>query len=224
MYYRDGRQLLVQSLFEFYSGLDFTRPTDRPVALLGLQKRMAQAFRARAAYGMFSVYFARGLLWKSADAPDRYMVPIEWAPGHYVPTWSWLSKLGAITYLETRFKTVEWATSDFKNPLMRNTSDNNEENYGEGVLVGIARPVVSSVENVPSLITFDLKNDYDYEKLRCIVIGRDKLDTYTTVQKYYVIIVYPNDDNHDDEFYERVGVATLRACHIGNEGSWVKVI
>ncbi|KAI1080445.1 heterokaryon incompatibility protein-domain-containing protein [Whalleya microplaca] len=59
---RDGRQVLVQDLYERYSGLAFTNRSDRFVAILGLQNRLARALRTKAAFGFFAIYFARGLL------------------------------------------------------------------------------------------------------------------------------------------------------------------
>lgn len=66
-YYRNGRQMLVQDLYEGYSGLAFSKNWDRLVAILGLQERLARAFKTQATYGFFSTYFARLLLWKSRD-------------------------------------------------------------------------------------------------------------------------------------------------------------
>jgi hypothetical protein len=88
-YYRDGRQLLIQDLYERYSGLAFTKYAYRAVAILGLQKRLARAFRTQAAYGFFAVYFARGLLWKRSDC--RRMKRIIQPTGRRVPSWSWFS-------------------------------------------------------------------------------------------------------------------------------------
>ncbi|KAH8201080.1 hypothetical protein TruAng_004776 [Truncatella angustata] len=220
-YYRDGRQLLMQDLFERYSELAFTQPTDRSVALLGLQKRMAQAFRTQGAYGIFSAYFARGLLWGRAGDPHQRMEPIVWAPGHHVPSWSWLSKLGAIKYMKLDFKKIEWATGDFKNPLVHGSPAWNGQKEENGVLPGLARPLLL-VEVCHLVITFDVRDDYDFEKLRCVVVGRDKMDTWTDDQKHYALIIYPRSDING-LVYERVGVATLKASHIGDGESWVNI-
>jgi hypothetical protein len=40
-HYKDGRQLLIQDLYERYSGLAFTMPADRSIAILGLQERLS---------------------------------------------------------------------------------------------------------------------------------------------------------------------------------------
>ncbi len=67
-YYRDGRQTLVQELHERYTKLAFSRPTDRPIAILGLQERLSRVFQTQAAYGFFAAYFGRGLLWRRREA------------------------------------------------------------------------------------------------------------------------------------------------------------
>ncbi|CAN9136397.1 unnamed protein product [Alternaria alternata] len=129
-HYKDGRQLLIQDLYERYSSLAFTMPADRSIAILGLQKRLSRAFNTRAAHGLFDAYFARGLLWKR-----RYwqrMEHIAQPPGRQVPSWSSLSKHGSIQYMdatnELRFEKVSWATDDFQNPFAtrKEVVDDNE--------------------------------------------------------------------------------------------------
>jgi hypothetical protein len=66
-HYKDGRQLLIQDLYERYSSLAFTEPADRSVAILGLQERLSRTFTTKAAHGLFEAYFARGLLWRRRD-------------------------------------------------------------------------------------------------------------------------------------------------------------
>jgi hypothetical protein len=209
-YYRDGRILLVQDLFERYSSLDFTKPADRYVALLGLQTRLAQAFKTQGTYGVFAAFFMRGLLWGCAGAPRQHMEPIEWPPGRRVPSWSWLSKSGAIKYMEIGFEKIEWIPSNVKHPLA-----DGEQMEDEQELVAKARPL-RLTEADRTLITFDVRDRYELELLRCVVLGRAKMDVATDYRKHYTLIVYPTGDE-DNSVHERVGVATLQACLIGDE-------
>ncbi|KAJ8133364.1 hypothetical protein O1611_g265 [Lasiodiplodia mahajangana] len=120
-YYRDGRQMLVQDLYERYSGLAFSKEWDRPKAILGLERRLARAFNTQAAHGFFAPYFARLLLWKRRDT--RWMTRIKQRRGNsHVPTWSWLSKVGAIKYLDLKFQETHWEVDDFENPFERSAS------------------------------------------------------------------------------------------------------
>ncbi|KAK8129202.1 heterokaryon incompatibility protein [Apiospora kogelbergensis] len=225
-FFRDGRQVLVQDLFERYSRLAFTRSTDRAVALLGLQRRMAKAFRTYAAYGMFSAFFARGLLWRRGDV--QLMTPIHWPKDHYVPSWSWLSKLGPISFMELRFERINWDNNDIRNPLRNSRvsalcqSEEEVTQPDEGLLRGRASKLRLAEEDRKQLI-FDVREDYELERLRCVVVGKDKnTDTRVGELNYYALVINPRDGS-DDKVYERVGVVALRANQIGEKESWVDI-
>ncbi|KAK8079700.1 hypothetical protein PG997_007518 [Apiospora hydei] len=229
-YYRDGRQVLVQDLYERYSGLQFiTMPTDRAIAILGLQERLARAFRTKAAYGMFSVYFARGLLWRRASVEP--MTRIAWPPAHYVPTWSWLSKLGPIKYLPLEFEKVEWSLDDgFENPL-KWLGKSRRVGVGpwdktkprdEVVLHGSVRKLLT-LKGDHMRVKFDTEESDGLEGLHCMVVGRDKAGTFEDEAKHYVLVVYPLEGVNNGTF-GRVGIATLRECHLGYEKRWVNIL
>ncbi|KAF3025516.1 hypothetical protein E8E14_008557 [Neopestalotiopsis sp. 37M] len=69
-YFKGGRILLLQRLYEMYSKRAFTKPTDRSVALLGLEKRLARTFQTKAQYGIVEEYMERGLLIRHVDADN----------------------------------------------------------------------------------------------------------------------------------------------------------
>lgn len=236
-YYRDGRQVLVQNLYERYSGLAFTKPKDRAVAILGLQKRLARAFRTRAAYGCLADYFARGLLWQrqggkagrvggggGSSSEPVHMAPIGWdldsgAP----PSWSWLSKSGPIRYMDLKFEKIDWASvSDFTHPFV--TSPRAEATDDDLYFIRArARGLNLSSTELLSLIDFDTEPEPNMMKLRCVVIGRDKVDGGTLgTAKQYVLVIRPTEDGTTG-LYERVGAGSLSARHIQGEGDWVTV-
>lgn len=218
-YYRDGRQILVQDLFERYSSLAFTKPTDRAVALLGLQNRIAAAFKTRAAYGLFSVYFARGLLWRRGDGDSR-MTPITWPSSHPVPSWSWLSKAGPIKYPEIEFAEIEWAGSNFLNPLKGREEERDQK---VRVLLGKASSL-SLKEDDRACITFDTRDDYNLDQLCGVILGRDKPKLSGEEPNVYALIIHPKSDSGNRE-YERVGVASVKDFHIGYGGEdWVNIV
>ncbi len=226
-YYRDGRQVLIQDLFERYTGLAFTKPSDRPVAILGLQKRLARAFRTQAAYGCFAVYFARGILWKRRD--DRRMTRIVLPAGRRVPSWSWFSKEGPINYMELKFKEIDWATRDFENPFTGPLAADPEKSSGLGgggdlaTLRGLARRMTMTKWDMLNYIIFDEEGEFKIEDLRCVVIGRDKVESGVQNPKQHVLIIQHVRSALDADIYERVGVASLRPVHVGSEGSWVRI-
>jgi hypothetical protein len=227
-YYRDGRQLLIQDLYERYSGLAFTKYSDRAVAILGLQERLARAFRTHAAYGFFAVYFARGLLWKRSDY--RRMKRIIQPTGRRVPSWSWFSKEGAIKYLELKFKEIDWATDDFRSPFSHQLAPEIEKSSllkSAGDLVtlrGLARRITMSKLDMLTYITLDEEREFEVDDLRCVVIGRDKFESGIENPKYHVLIVHQIRRTLEADMHERVGVASLRPVHVDGKGSWVRIV
>lgn len=228
-YYRDGRQVLIQDLYERYSGLAFTKPSDRPVAILGLQERLARAFRTQAAYGCFAVYFARGILWTRRD--DKRMTRIILPAGRRVPSWSWISKEGPIKYMELKFKEIDWATTvDFENPFTRELAAEPEQSSGLGVggelgtLRGLARRIQMTKWEVLNYIIFDEEGPPDYEDLRCVVIGRDKVENGEDNPKHHALIILQVRSVLGVDIYERVGVASLKPEHVESGGAWVRIM
>ncbi|KAH8659799.1 hypothetical protein BX600DRAFT_522405 [Xylariales sp. PMI_506] len=231
VYYCDGRQVLMQDLYERYSDLAFTEPTDRSVAILGLQTRLARAFRTEAAHGLFAAYFARGLLWQARDDSQR-MKRIVWPPDRRVPSWSWISKEGAIRYMELKFGSVSWATTaDFKSPFSaRHHRPKGERRRStvDGVdlstLKGLARRMHITTLEMLVRISFDGRSDFEVDELRCVIIGRDKVERSLDEANIYVLVIRLVSTGPDDEkVYERVGVASLLPKHVADEGVWVNI-
>lgn len=220
--------MLIQDLYERYSGLAFTKPSDRPVAILGLQDRLAKAFRTQAAYGCFAVYFARGILWKRRD--EKRMTRIVLPAGRPMPSWSFFSKEGAIKYLELEFSEIDWATEDFENPLTRQLAPMSEKSarLGNGgdwsTLRGLARKIIMSQKDVKYYIIFDEEGEFQIADLRCVVFGRDRAKSLARDLKYHVLVIQKARNTFEADIYKRVGVASLKPVHVASEGSWVRII
>ena len=108
-----------QGLYKQYSRLDFTRYSDRPFAIAGLEKRLQSAFNTRGAFGIFDDgdkedggLFHRSLLWQrgeeNGDLPN--MPTIEFPPARKVnvPSWSWMAYRGGIDYIDPPFDQADW--------------------------------------------------------------------------------------------------------------------
>ncbi|KXH63941.1 heterokaryon incompatibility protein [Colletotrichum salicis] len=221
-YYRDGRQLLVQDLYERYSALAFTMASDRAVAILGLQTRLARALKTQAAHGSFEKYFARSILWKRDQVADMTTItPSTWL----VPTWSWFSKTGKIQYMHLEFDKIEWVSSDFESPFSRHPDMLSGASYfgrdeGHTILRGVARRMDINEEQVASQIWFDKKNDLKAEDLRVVIMGRDKEGLEA---RAHVLVICKNQHDPRDNRYERVGVASLLGKQISEEGVKVDI-
>ncbi|KAI0490385.1 hypothetical protein F4859DRAFT_520201 [Xylaria cf. heliscus] len=223
-YYRDGRQMLVQDLYERYSRLAFTYSSDRPLAILGLERRLARAFGTRGAYGLFGAYFARLLLWRRSG--NRLMTRIDQRFGarHRAPTWSWFSKVGAIDYLDLKFRQIDWAEDDFENPLNtpKSSSPTAADTGGVAMILrGQARRLIPPEGGLANCIILDeeKEEDVNFNDLKCVVFGRDKDWTKSRDANYHTLIIRQVAGN----LYERAGVASLKAEYVATEGCWVTV-
>ncbi|KAF7671278.1 hypothetical protein GT037_010603 [Alternaria burnsii] len=102
----DDKIRLFQGLFEKYSQLGITDPTDRPIAISGLVDRLAETFKMRASHGVFEGYLHRSLLWHRADTAR--MQRIQFAEDRQIPSWSWMASSGRIEYRKVECCDVEW--------------------------------------------------------------------------------------------------------------------
>ncbi|EPE27563.1 hypothetical protein GLAREA_04354 [Glarea lozoyensis ATCC 20868] len=108
--YKEGMTLqLHQNLYERYSTLALSFPTDRPRAIAGLERRLMKALHSKGGYGVFQSstrnqdFFHRGLLWQRAGKELKRLDGIEGS----VPTWSWMAYEGEIRYMNVPFLDIE---------------------------------------------------------------------------------------------------------------------
>ncbi|KAK1584941.1 heterokaryon incompatibility protein [Colletotrichum navitas] len=229
-YYRDGRQLLIQDLYERYSALAFTKASDRAVAILGLQERLARAFETQAAHGTFKSYFARSILWRR-DQHLAEMTPIAQPAGRRVPSWSWFSKSGRIQYMNLTFEKTEWMNDDFRSPFDSQPDDTLPGQTSKpgcpeisSILGGFARRMEMDDGTLTSQVVFDMKNRHQAKDLRAVLIGRDKGEgDSTNAPKVHVLVICKCSSDPTDRLYERVGVASLSPEKVLTEGVWVDI-
>ncbi|KLU84476.1 hypothetical protein MAPG_03518 [Magnaporthiopsis poae ATCC 64411] len=97
-----NRLYLLRWLFEKYSRCGLTTPTDRSVAIHGLEERLGEVLRPQWRYGVFQLYFHRCLIWHPAGGQRIKRVDPK------VPSWSWMAYTGEITFMNILFEKVSW--------------------------------------------------------------------------------------------------------------------
>jgi len=196
---------LFQDLFERYSQLGITNPTDRPVAISGLVDRLAETFKMRASHGVFDDYLHRSLLWHRADTAR--MQRIQFAPDRQVPSWSWMAVSGRIEYPKVECCEVEW---------------NFEIRLADGELQATTRrlqqckiePREDGACDVRSgagsaeigWVRFDRTDIIDTQTLECVIVGRDAETCPKNV--YHVLMVTPVS-RRVEIMFERVGIGSI---------------
>ncbi len=219
-YYKGGRIFFFQDLYEKYSRLNLSNQEDRPVAISGLEKRIIRTFATQGGYGVYESYLQRGLLWKRPD--DSLLTPIQYPPDRHVPSWSWMSCSGGITYMNIPFNGAEW-TNDVTSPFQYGTNGGNlrdrETNTGmTGLeLVATARKLNTLQGDILTGVVFDYVgqiDNIDTSTLWCVVVGKARHEEPGKGPIHWVLVIKPRSLSNDPDIYERVGVGSLLSVHI----------
>lgn len=154
-------------LYEQYSRLDFSYPQDRPIAIRGLEERLANAFGTIGAHGIFNAYFQRSLLWHRGTNVAS-LTPITADPQHperewHSPTWSWMSYYGGIDFMRPE-PGMSW-DRDFVWEL---------QSEARMTIRGLARKLVAvEVADIARLaIVLDAGDQTSVEGLLYVVVGQ----------------------------------------------------
>ncbi|RFN45633.1 tol-like protein [Fusarium flagelliforme] len=214
--YKDDSIRLVQYLYKTYSGLNLTNTTDRSKALLGLEKRLGRTFQTRAEYGTLSVYFERLLLWQR-DQPLP-LDDIPYSEGEGASSWSWMSLMGKISYLDIPFGNVNW-TGDVTNPFNEYYHED-EVPWDRGLQVK-ARELAIGEDILKNRIRIDRTySEMDPKEIICAVVGTSKLANDDGTTDQYVLLLRWTSPC----VYERCGVGILLDIHIQPESFPVYVV
>ena len=205
--YKGMRILFFKEIYERYSQLDFTYPTDRAVGIRGIETRLAKLF-GNAQYGIIQdpreySYLPRTLLWQRADR-EIPMEKIGYPESRTVPSWSWMAVSGAVHYVDIPFAAVDWNTNveahfdDFANPTSISAC-----NQPLPTIRGIANNFVQEPQDD---VIFDCALDASsFGNLGCLILGTDS-ELVEGRQRHYALIIVPTE--HDD-LYQRIGVGIL---------------
>lgn len=196
------------------------------MAILGLQERLARTFETVAAYGLFAAYFSRGLLWRRDGGEP--MKSIEYPVHRYVPSWSWLSRLGPIKYMDLGFEQIHWAFDDLEGPFPHQTKGRNLESLlpqkaktASRTFAGVARKMHVAKSEM-NRVVLDDSSEFHPGEFHCVVIGRDKSKMLEGHPVIYALAIRAAGNPLYGQF-ERVGVATLSQIEVEVKGHWVTI-
>jgi hypothetical protein len=213
---------LFTRLYEHYSRLSFSHLTDKPVAISGLEQRLAQSFGIHhgADYcgaGVFQHRSGRWLLWKRAEdvsslkkipfakntrpTGDTTIVATTNAP----PSWSWMSYEGEITYLKPPEGKIDW---NERIQLDLTGTARSSWLYTSQKLA-MKAPLVELQPEAPTQsddcsITYDIPDIVAPHLQKFVVIGTFGSLGYPG-SRHYVLAVMPKHTGIGSTTYERVG-------------------
>ncbi|OTA65407.1 HET-domain-containing protein [Hypoxylon sp. EC38] len=218
-YFRDGRIVLFQALYEMYSKLAFTVPTDRSVGIIGLERRLAKTFQTRSDYGVLECYPGRSLIWKRA-CPGK-LKRIKYGDDCTVPSWSWMAYSGEISYVSAPFGGVSWDKEQLHIPFGKDGRLRNTTQTLTGKPEPMIRAPVTNInmnthgDEILQRLVFDEVTVSDPNALRCVVLGNDKEGDQET-RRYYVIAIQSCGEACSKNVYKRVGAGSLLERHISS--------
>ncbi|KAG5803263.1 hypothetical protein H9Q71_012145 [Fusarium xylarioides] len=166
-YYKGGRITLFQNLYEKYSRLNFSYNSDRPVAILGLEKHLSTILQTRGEFGVFEQYLARSLLWSRPE--NIFLHSITFQDDHHVPSWSWMAYEGPITYANIPFDKVEWNTD-----CLLQYDEETGINSKRTVLKAVIRDLKLDKLDIHNKVKLDEECGIEAFNLRGVILGKDK--------------------------------------------------
>ncbi|KAG4432452.1 hypothetical protein IFR05_012067 [Cadophora sp. M221] len=216
---RGERIRLYEDFYRQYSRLEFTRWSDRPIAIAGLQKRVLRDLDVRGGFGVFDdnrSFLQRSLLWKK-DKDDSVLERIKLESGApiAVPSWSWMGYKNPIEYLDLPLGGVDWTPDEIVSPwaTMRVTSKPVEENTVAPLKATARTFTFGKSTDVGFDISYDAAKPTAVEEksLRCVVLGRDRTRFPRDDTTHYVLVLKPVTSATGDKesIYERAGAGSM---------------
>ncbi|KAI0543765.1 hypothetical protein F4679DRAFT_577374 [Xylaria curta] len=208
---------IFQDLYERYSRLALSYPSDRPIAIRGLESRLINTFGTSGGVGIFETYLHRSLLWQRADEALKSITSFRDAP---VPSWSWMAYDGPIRYLTVPFGEVMWCEtiiSPFSKDGSRDavvSGDLRSDRVIATSPLELEAPVWNLIDAESGQRIMDDPSRAFDRPVQCVVLGKSKMPPVDESQVHWVLLVYRKEIASNVTIYERVGVGVLRKCHI----------
>ncbi|KAI1130720.1 hypothetical protein F5Y10DRAFT_262869 [Nemania abortiva] len=208
-----GKMRVYQFIYEKYSRLAFTHPWDRPVAIIGLENRLLQAFGTRGKYGILECFLHRSLLWQRGR-DEIAMRRIAFPHSRKVPSWSWLAYQGGISYMEVPPNNTDWnaeISDAFRDSAGNSSYSGDVEALGklEVKVYDCDMSGIYTDDPKPNII-FDDPGQQEHCKSQCIIVGREISTPAEKMQgHYYVLFVTQKSTTEFFTEWERFGVGIL---------------
>lgn len=223
---RATRILEYESLYSRYSRMALADPSNRPVAIAGLERLMNNNLSIESVFGVLDdndTILRRTLLWRRGKEVST-LPRITFPEGHFmmVPSWSWMAYDGGIDYLDIPLGVgwnadevrISWSPSTATALAAADQAYNDDNEYH---LTAMARNFLPQI--TPPMgyeIIYDQPERRADRALLCIVMGRKLGDTNqprADTDVHYVLIVTPKDSS-DSGLFERVGVGSVPSTNI----------
>ncbi|KAK0726255.1 heterokaryon incompatibility protein-domain-containing protein [Apiosordaria backusii] len=232
---RGERIRFYEDLYRQYSRLNFTRLTDRPIAIAGLEQRMITDLRAKGGYGIFHdgrSLLPRSLLWRRGTEVEKLnrvdFSEAKQTEGKNLPSWSWMAYDGAIDYLDLPLGGVDWRDDAVLDPFPSPDSADQGPANEAAVLKAVARPFVLEPVGEPweSVdVILDVGNAQGvvgWKEWKGVVVGARRIakgqDMAMEHRTHYLLIIAASSEgDRQDQVYQRIGVGYMPGEFLGEE-------
>jgi hypothetical protein len=212
----------IQFLSTEYSRRGLTEKTDRCTAISGLESRIAQAKKCETRFGIFESFLHRSLLWQRNEERNTDRIGYK---SQIVPSWSWMAYNGSIGFTDIPFGSVEWVRSlkfnkrykyrrfikKWKPALVTNISSFRNCSLKRSE-AGCAILDLDRAER--GEIQYDIETHERLDSERCVVLGRDSLESDAGKTNYYILVVRPTGMKNE---YTRVGVGRIQGDYVARQ-------
>lgn len=204
----------VQYLFRDYSKRGFTNQTDKMVAISGIETRIARAFNCQINYGIVGRFLCKTLLWQRET--DR-LKKIDHG-SRRVPSWSWMSYIGAIKFMIEPKHGLDYAIALFFCPDRRECLNVEIADFWEVLLkeMDTKYEVLDLQGQKVGTIYYD--TDDIIQSPQCVIVGQSP-GGYA--HRYFILIVKPTLVQSE---YERIGCGYIKPSHISRISGRVRLI
>jgi hypothetical protein len=218
-----------QGLYRQYSRMGFTRWSDRPIAIAGLEKRLQKAYNTTGRYGIFDdgnktdgSLFHRSLLWRRAWGPDEETdgAPLEaiaFSDDSYVPSWSWMAYKGGIDYTDPPYRSATWEIRELIPPWTRGGYTDPENNEPIAI-AAVARDFNLKGRDPEEVkIAYDTEQGSEKKKVQCVIVARSNVARSDLERRYYVLLVIAMQEELEDKRWvrcKRVGAGFMLGKYI----------
>ncbi|KAJ3577424.1 hypothetical protein NPX13_g3146 [Xylaria arbuscula] len=188
----------------------------------GLLERIGIELCTETPYGIINRYLHRSLLWKpfqkSGSAQSKR---IQYPEGQKVPSWSWMTFTGEISYEEVPFYEVDWNEAvqyPWREKPSRDIGPKHAHGTGLKVLVHEFSQSAAELSQSAQKLSFngddrgfwsidegEVTRIFDF---KCVVLGRMRALVSLEKQLHFVLVVKPLAGM--DSTYERVGIGSVQ--------------
>ncbi|KAH9205286.1 hypothetical protein DL95DRAFT_348558, partial [Leptodontidium sp. 2 PMI_412] len=208
-YVKGKKIVLYQDLYERYSKLALSFNSDRPVAIRGLEKRLARALDSQGRFGVLDIYLRRGLLWQR-DKATLERIDFSGNPEQEpIPSWSWMAYAGGIRYMNVPLGGAEWA--EWEQDIVYSWKNGRNDNNAVLELEVLVRDL-KDIKPGALIFRDEPSRDFGFP-FKCVIVGSSNASNQSKGQVYYVLIVTLLSQR-EAKIYERAGVACLHKQQI----------